>query len=185
VPRGGASRAAGAAVACPRGSDGARDCPPSGPAVTPLAPAADPLLEAAQFALVAHFLSTDVDRDVAQDVATYGTLVAIELGISAELRAAGRLTEARNLRDHAYARALTLERLAPMRATVPSTWSMITDPPGGWILVPPEEAARAMAAVDVLSERALRDVAPIDAPTIDAVVAAVERYTTPLDDEGR
>jgi hypothetical protein len=155
---------------------------PSAPAPVSAPSTASPL-EAALFALVAHPLSPDV-REVSTDVASYVAGIAMELGVSEELRTSGRLTEARTLREHAHMRALTLQRLEALRTTTPSSWSMVTDPPGGWLAMPPEEAGRVADVVDRLSERAFADIAPVDAPDIDAVVVAVERYTTPLDDEG-
>lgn len=143
--------------------------------------AAGSALEDAQFALLAHAFSVEL-RDVAPDVTRYVTTAAVELGVSAELRAAGRLAEARELREHVYARVLTLQRLEPLRATMPGTWSSITEPSGAPPL-PAELLAPVTDRVDALAERAFADVVPTSAPDADAVVAAVERYAASLADE--
>jgi hypothetical protein len=154
------------------------------PATRPAEPAdgAAALLEQAQFALLAHAFSSSLRRgDDAALVGRYVSLVAIELGISAELLARGQTADARALRDHARSRASTLavaealgEGWGPLRP-------MIVDPPGGWILSPSEIADPVRARVDALRERAFADVAPLTAPSASDAEAAVERYATTVD----
>ncbi len=154
------------------------------PANTPAEPAdgAAALLEQAQFALLAHAFSSSLRRgDDAELVGRYVSLVAIELGISAELLARGQTADARALRDHARSRASTLAVAEAMGEGWGPLRPMIVDPPGGWVLSPSEIADPVRARVDALRERAFADVAPLTAPSASDAEAAVERYATTVD----